>query len=197
MAKPTIARDAAHRSAHGRTRAPIATLAFLPLLLTPACDREITKVWDSGGRVEARVSAQTCPSVSALPQVDPPSLGVRASCGNPSRDRFDTAAEVNLVHPGFPHSPGHREAWSVSCFRTACSLVTLGLDSVRETHEVAVGDMNEERGTAVRRNGVVEIKFDSPWDEVLRIDSLLQTWTFEGGGPDNATRGTGTCSRSK
>jgi hypothetical protein len=163
-------------------------------LLLIGCDQGFSKTWDSGGKIEARVSAQTCPSVTVATERP---LEVRVSCGDLSKHVYFALADMRVLTEGNATRPEHREAWNLACVRGDCSVHILELDSLAELHQVTAGTMFSREGRMSRRGAATaEIAFDGAEKGVLRLDSSLGVWTFEESFGGVTTKGAGKCRKT-
>lgn len=145
-------------------------LAAIAVLLF-GCDHKISKAWDSGAKLEAKVSAQTCPS--ATPTSCPPDKGIQAlpSCSLLADIGFNAVVEMDLVGSAFPslRQEPRTEIWAINCGRL-CDLAILRPSNV---YQSGVGEsaLHAQRGRVkARRGNLFEIEVEDVGRGQLTVD---------------------------
>ena len=167
---------------------------IIALLSLVGCDHEVSKAWDSGGKIEAKVSAQTCPPASAAPERP---LVVQVSCGDLSKGFYSALADMHVLTEGKASRPEHREAWDLSCFQNDCRLLTLELDALAEQSRLWPASMGHKEGHMVRAGTTGEVRFDDGTRGMLKVDTSLGVWSYDEDLAGVRVRGTGRCSQGK
>jgi hypothetical protein len=141
----------------------------LAALLASACNHEISKAWDSGGKIEAKVSAQTCASATPCPESPP--LTARPECRHLVDDAFVATVEMSMVGSLFPTDPGkpRTEIWDIGC-DGRCDVAVLRPGNVYGG-KVGAGDLSAFSGRVIKRRGkTFEVDLNAIGDDLLTVD---------------------------
>ena len=172
-------------------------IALLACGLLLGCDQGFSKTWDSGGKLEAKVTAQLCPSASAVPVSQP--LTAIPHCHFIIDEAFTATVEMRMIgtlFPGTPEPP-RTEIWDIGC-DTRCDVAVLRPDSVYNG-KIGEGALSAFSGRVVKRRGkAFDIELNALGDDLLTVDldnglvSYVQTTKLGG-----RRTGQGACRVSK
>lgn len=143
-------------------------IALLSCGLLLGCEQSISKTWDSGGKVEAKLTAQACPSVSASPA---PPLSAMPECRFLIDQAFTATVEMRMIGTLFPEtpSPPRTEIWDIGC-DGRCDVAVLYPDHVQDGR-IGPGDLSAFSGRVVRHRGkVFEIELNAIGEDQLTVD---------------------------